>query len=114
MILRLDSTEDPERLSKRGKYEIWRGFGSDGYLYDFVDRNREGRGYRSSKPKYGLQRLPLTQLSNLMFFKSPALPALQSLRGHKYDIWPGFGSDGYLYDFVKWILYEGWRSVVRS
>ena len=97
MIVRLDSTEDldPQRVSKRGKYEIWRGFGSDGYLYDFVDRNREGRGYRSSKPKYGLQRLPL------MFFKSPALPALQSLRGHKYDIWPGFGSDGYLYDFVK-------------
>ena len=95
MIVRLDSTEelDPKRVSKRGKYEIWRGFGSDGYLYDFVDRNREVRRYKISKPNYGFRRY-----SNLMFFKSPTQ---QSLRSHKYDIWPGFGSDGYLYDFVK-------------
>ena len=95
MLVRLGWTEDPCRLSKRDKYEIWRGFGSDGYLYDFVDRHRQTRRYQSSKPNYGFYRLPY---SRLMFYKSPGL---QSLRSHKYDIWEGFGSDGYLYDFVK-------------
>ena len=96
MIVRLDSAEDLGRLSKRGKYEIWRGFGSDGYLYDFVDRNRHTRRYQSSKPNYGF--LPLTGFSSPMFYKSPTL---KSLRSHKYDVWGGIGSDGYLYDFVK-------------
>ena len=98
MTVRLGSTEELGWLSKRGKYEIWRGFGSDGYLYDFVNKNRQARRYKSSKPNYGFHRLPLTRYSNLLAYNSPTL---QSLRSHKYDIRPGFGSDGYLYDFVK-------------
>ena len=101
MITGLGWTEDLDLPSKRAKYEIWRGFGSDGYLYDFVSRNREARRYQSSQPNYGFYPLPLrplTPYSNRMFFKSPGL---KSSRSRKYDIWTGFGSDGYLYDFVK-------------
>ena len=74
-------------LFQRSRYDIWRGFGSDGYLYDFVkrsDRNTENY-QRQEDPLV----LPQTK------------PVFHRFQRSRYDIWRGFGSDGYLYDFVK-------------
>ena len=70
---------------QRSKYEIWRGFGSDGYLYDFVrKRNR----YE-----------PEIEVPKVSYLSSK--PVIHRFQRSRYDIWRGFGSDGYLYDFVK-------------
>merc|ERR1712062_613447 len=49
------------------KYNKYNGFGSDGYLYDFTKRRTRSSPYRPYYRKYNY----------------------------------GFGSDGYLYDFVR-------------
>merc|ERR1712233_84765 len=71
--------QSPIFKQKRGNYDIWEAFGSDGYLYDFVKRNGKK--------------------------ESMMLPHLQSYleqaKGSKYNIRDAFGSDGYLYDFTQ-------------
>ena len=72
---------------QRSRYDIWRGFGSDGYLYDFVKKRSE-----RSTQDYG---------EPLSLFLPKAKPVFHRFQRSRYDIWRGFGSDGYLYDFVK-------------
>jgi len=104
---------------KRGNYDYWRGFGSDGYagLYDFVKRapsvsyynygrnygrndGRNGQYYRQPQ-YYGdtqyYYRDP-QPVRNTQYFRPDPKPATKK---SKYNYWEGFGSDGYLYDFVK-------------
>ena len=72
------------------------GFGSDGYLYDFV-RKRTNAGnfdndvYDQEEPEQEVISLPL---------KKP-MPQSYQRQKPRYEIWRAFGSDGYLYDFVK-------------
>ena len=75
----------------RSKYDIWRGFGSDGYLYDFV---KKSYNYVEPKPKYVPPKPKIMPLHD-----KPVFYRFQ--RPRKYEYWRGFGSDGYLYDFVK-------------
>ena len=73
-------------MFQRSRYDIWRGFGSDGYLYDFVSK-RSGEQYEA--PEVEDIDTPNT------------MPVIHRSQRSRYDIWRGFGSDGYLYDFVK-------------
>ena len=70
---------------QRSNYEIWRGFGSDGYLYDFVRKRKERDDLYDAAARHHLAPQPV----------------LHRFQRSRYDIWRGFGSDGYLYDFVK-------------
>ena len=65
------------------------GFGSDGYLYDFVKRS----------PKYAPDYYGYGSDGFLYDFakRAPRSRYYPKSRNYRY----GFGSDGYLYDFVK-------------
>ena len=73
------------------------GFGSDGYLYDFVRKRTNPWNYynqaddQDNKTEQEVVSLPLKK------------PMILSYKRQKprYEIWRAFGSDGYLYDFVK-------------
>merc|ERR1712106_496834 len=67
-----------DRNKRARNYNLWRGFGSDGYLYDFVKRSSIG-----ARTRRGARDLR-------SYFRQP-----------KYQYWSGHGSDGYLYDFVR-------------
>ena len=69
-------------------YDMSRGFGSDGYLYDFVKKNQTGckNCYRNGK---NMPEIILPRLRPLILQKP------------RSDLWRGFGSDGYLHDFVE-------------
>merc|ERR1712137_229640 len=74
---------------RRSKYDhIMEGYGSDGYLYDFTKRSPTL--IPDESPEHIL--LPLSL--------APVLPRRFQRSLSKYPI-SGFGSDGYLYDFVN-------------
>lgn len=66
------------------------GFGSDGYLYDFVKRSVSPRFVE--EPRY-------YGYGNGGYLSDNAKRAPRNPFYKKYRY--GFGSDGYLYDFVK-------------
>merc|ERR1712183_257540 len=68
--------------------DIMAGFGSDGYLYDFVKKRNLGSGAGEDR----------TEERMMNAFNQPVM---QRFRKSKYPIWNGFGSDGYLYDFTN-------------
>merc|ERR1712045_422256 len=79
--------ENPEK--RMSKYDhIMEGYGSDGYLYDFTKRSPSVYDDELSEPIV----LPLSL--------APALPRRFQRSPSNYPI-SGFGSDGYLYDFVN-------------
>lgn len=65
------------------------GFGSDGYLYDFVKRS----------PKYAPDYYGYGSDGFLYDFAKRASRSRYYPKSRNYRY--GFGSDGYLYDFVK-------------
>merc|ERR1712107_18025 len=69
---------------KRSKYELWWGYGSDGYLYDFVQKRPDPETEQETEP-----RPPII-----------SRPVIWRHQRPRHDIWRAFGSDGYLYDFV--------------
>ena len=81
-----DSSQ-PFSLQKWDRYGY--GFGSDGYLYDFVKRS----------PKYAPDYYGYGSDGFLYDFakRAPRSRYYPKSRNYRY----GFGSDGYLYDFVK-------------
>ena len=73
------------------RYDRWGyGFGSDGYLYDFVKRGDNKRARSYNPWGFGSDGYLYD------FVKKRG----DSKRARTYNPW-GFGSDGYLYDFVK-------------
>ena len=74
------------------RYDRWGyGFGSDGYLYDFVKKRSGNKRARTYNPwGFGSDGYLYD------FVKKSG----DSKRARTYNPW-GFGSDGYLYDFVK-------------
>ena len=74
------------------RYDRWGyGFGSDGYLYDFVKRSDNNKRARTYNPwGFGSDGYLYD------FVKKSG----GNKRARAYNPW-GFGSDGYLYDFVR-------------
>ena len=65
------------------------GFGSDGYLYDFVKRS----------PKYSSPKYFGYGSDGFLYDFVKRAPRMRGPGYRRYNY--GFGSDGYLYDFVK-------------
>jgi len=93
-----EALEDPQHFVEEArpvhqkKWDKWgMGFGSDGYLYDFVKR-----APKYSSPKF----FDMGSDGYLYDFVKRAPRSRGYGPGYrKYNY--GFGSDGYLYDFVK-------------
>jgi len=80
------------QVARDKRYDRWGyGFGSDGYLYDFVKKRSGNKRARTYNPwGFGSDGYLYD------FVKKSG----DSKRARTYNPW-GFGSDGYLYDFVK-------------
>merc|ERR1712012_538325 len=89
--------EDPQqyhseavRAAPQKKWDRYgMGFGSDGYLYDFVKRS----------PKYSSPKYFGYGSDGFLYDFVKRAPRMRGPGYRKYNY--GFGSDGYLYDFVK-------------
>ena len=110
--VRLDKNDKCHNfILQRYNKNIW-GFGSDGYLYDFVKKrspNNDIWGFGSDGYLYDFtKRSPNYRYlneDNLVAPGSERHPSdfakrSQGKRARNDNIW-GFGSDGYLYDFVR-------------